>query len=500
VAGGNISECVVAVDQGTTGTTVLVIDGKGEVRGRAYSEFRQYYPRPGWVEHDPEEIWRVTLDVLRRAIADVPVEAVKALGITNQRETTVVWDAETGRPVHNAIVWQCRRTADLCDRLKEDGHGELISSKTGLVIDAYFSATKIRWILDNVEGARRRAEEGKLRFGNMDTWLIWKLTGGREHLTDYTNASRTMLYNINERKWDPELMEILAVPESMLPEVRASSGDFGMCAKDIVGREVPIAGVAGDQQAALFGQLCTRPGTCKNTYGTGCFALSPTPERIHSKHGLITTLACDSRGNPTYAIEGSVFIAGAVIQWLRDEMGLIDEAPDSEFFASKVPDTGGVYIVPAFVGLGAPHWDMNARGTIVGITRGTNKNHIIRAALESIAYQSRELVTSMDGDLGKKAEELRVDGGACLNDLLMRFQADILGIPVNRPVMVETTALGSAFLAGLNVGLWSDSGELEKVRKTDRIFEPSMSEARRQELLEGWSRAVVQALSGTKND
>ncbi len=500
MASKKIHECILAIDQGTTGATVLVIDGNGEVFGRAYSEFRQFYPRPGWVEHDPEEIWRTTVEVLNKAIADVPPEAIKAVGITNQRETTVVWDAETGKPVYNAIVWQCRRTADLCNKLKADGHEETIRSKTGLVVDAYFSGTKIRWILDNVKGARKRAEEGKLRFGNIDTWLIWKLTGGREHLTDYSNASRTMLYNIGRRQWDAELMDILKVPESMLPQVRSSSGDFGKCEKDIIGIEAPIAGVAGDQQAALFGQLCTRPGSCKNTYGTGCFALSPTPERVHSQHGLITTLACDARGGPTYAIEGSVFIAGAVVQWLRDEMGLIDQAPDSEYFASKAPDTGGVYIVPAFVGLGAPHWNMEARGTITGITRGTNKNHIIRAALESIAYQSADLVKSIDGDLGKRAEELRVDGGACLNDLLMQFQADILGIPVNRPAMVETTALGSAFLAGLKVGLWSDSGELAEVRKTDKIFEPSMSEARREELLEGWSDAVKQALSGTEND
>ncbi len=499
MVGAKSTDCIAAIDQGTTGSTAMIIDRAGRVLGRAYSEFRQYYPKPGWVEHDPDEIWRVTVDVLKHAVAKagIDAEAVGAIGITNQRETTVVWDAETGRPVHRAIVWQCRRTAPLCNELKEDGHEETVRGKTGLVIDAYFSGTKVRWILDNVAGARDRAEQGELRFGTIDTWLIWKLTGGREHLTDYTNASRTMLYNIEQRCWDADMLEILRVPESMLPEVRPSSGDFGKAEKSILGREIPITGVAGDQQAALFGQLCTEPGLCKNTYGTGCFALSPTPQRVRSKHGLITTLACDSSGGPTYAIEGSVFIAGAAIQWLRDELKLLDSSADSEYFASKVSDTAGVYLVPAFVGLGAPYWDMEARGILTGITRGTNRYHIIRAALESIAYQSADLIKSIDLDLGEPAREIRVDGGASMNDLLMQFQADMLGIPVNRPVMVETTALGAAFLAGLHVGLWDNSSQLANVRKVDRVFEPSMPEEKRVELLDGWKRAVERARSKT---
>lgn len=492
-------DCIVAIDQGTTGSTVLVIDQDGQVRGRAYSEFTQHYPKPGWVEHDPEEIWRVTLDMLRRGVrnAGIKPEEIKGVGITNQRETTVVWDAETGLPVHNAIVWQCRRTADICNILREAGHGDAIREKTGLVIDAYFSGTKVKWILDNVNGARKRAESGKLRFGTIDTWLIWKLTGGREHLTDYTNASRTLLFNIKERRWDRELLELLRIPEKILPEARRSSGDFGKLDKSILGVEAQIGGVAGDQQAALFGQLCTQPGSCKNTYGTGCFALSPTPQPVMSRHGLITTLACDATGGPTYAIEGSVFIGGAAIQWLRDELKIIDSSADSEYFASKVTDTDGVYLVPAFVGLGAPYWDMEARGILTGITRGSNRYHIIRAALESIAYQSADLLHAMDLDLGKPAKELRVDGGATQNNLLMQFQADILGIPVNRPAMVETTALGAAFLAGLYIGIWKDYSQLSKVRKVDRIFDPKMPESKRRELLDGWKKAVGKARSGT---
>jgi len=492
-------EYVLAIDQGTTGSTALVIDPEGLVRSRAYSEFTQHYPQPGWVEHDPEEIWRVTLDVLRRAVkeAGAKPDEIKAVGITNQRETTVVWDAETGAPVHNAIVWQCRRTAGICNELKEAGHEDRVRRKTGLVIDAYFSGTKVKWILDNVDGAAKTAKAGNLRFGTIDTWLIWKLTGGKRHITDYTNASRTMLFNIDDRKWDDEMLDILKVPKSVLPEVTTSSGDFGKCDESILGVEIPIAGVAGDQQAALFGQLCTEPGSCKNTYGTGCFALSPTKDGVRSKHGLVTTLACDSKGGPIYAIEGSVFIAGAAVQWLRDEMKLIDSSSDSEYFASKVPDTGGVYLVPAFVGLGAPYWDMDARGILTGITRGTNRHHVIRAALESIAYQSADLIESIDLDLGKTTEELRVDGGACLNNLLMQFQADILGIPVNRPAMVETTALGAAFLAGLKVGVWNDYSQLSEARKIDRVFEPTMSEGMRREKLDGWKQAVDRTRSGT---
>lgn len=497
-------EYILAIDQGTTGTTVLVIDGEGSVAGRAYSEFTQIYPQPGWVEHDPEEIWRVTRDVISGAVENSGLEegAIAAIGITNQRETTVVWDRRNGRPMYNAIVWQCRRTAPICNALKEKGLEDTFRKKTGLVVDAYFSGTKIAWILDNVDGARDLAKEGHLAFGTIDTWLIWKLTGGKEHLTDYTNASRTLIYNISEKKWDGELLDALDIPESMLPEVRQSSGEFGVTASDQFPAGIPIYGVAGDQQAALFGQMCTSPGMVKNTYGTGCFALSITPgingTAPLSKSGLVTTLACDDSGGPVFAFEGSVFIGGAAIQWLRDELGLISESSDSEYFAGKVADTGGVYLVPAFVGLGAPYWDMDARGILTGITRGTNRNHIIRAALESIAYQSADLINAMAADTGGKLAELRVDGGACKNNLLMQFQADILDIPVNRPQAVETTAMGAAFLAGLKAGVWKDAASLTNARKVDRIFKPKMDEKRREELLAGWSEAVGRARSGTK--
>lgn len=495
----NSSKRVLAIDEGTTGTTVLVINREGQVEGRAYSEFRQIYPRPGWVEHDPEEIWRNTGDLMARAIANAGIseDSIAGIGITNQRETTVVWDRKTGQPIHNAIVWQCRRTAPLCNQLKEKGYEKLFREKTGLVIDAYFSGTKIAWLLDNIPGARKRAEAGKLAFGTIDSWLIWKMTGGREHLTDYTNASRTLIFNIGGKKWDEKLLGLLNIPESMLPEVRPSSGSFGVTQTAPFSRKIPITGVAGDQQAALFGQLCTSPGMAKNTYGTGCFALSITPQKGISKSGLVTTLACDGKGKPTYAYEGSVFIAGAAIQWLRDEIKLIDSSADSEYFASKVADTGGVYLVPAFVGLGAPYWDMDARGVLTGITRGTNRYHIIRATLESLAYQSADLIQAMAKDLGRPIDELRVDGGACKNNLLMQFQADLLDIPVNRPEIVETTALGAAFLAGMKAGLWKDSSQMALARKVDRIFEPKMEKSHREELLFGWHEAVLRSRSGT---
>jgi len=497
--GSNSNRRVLAIDEGTTGTTVLVINREGQVEGRAYSEFRQIFPRPGWVEHDPEEIWRNTSELIARAIASAGIseDSIACIGITNQRETTVVWDRKTGRPIHNAIVWQCRRTAPICDQLKESGKEDLFRRKTGLVIDAYFSGTKIAWLLDNVPDARKRAQAGELAFGTIDSWLIWKLTGGREHLTDYTNASRTLIFNIGDKTWDDELLDILGIPKSMLPEVRRSSGEFGMTNAAPFSGKIPITGVAGDQQAALFGQMCTSPGMAKNTYGTGCFALSITPEKGVSKSGLVTTLACDGNGGPAYAFEGSVFIAGAAIQWLRDEMKLIDSSADSEYFSQKVPDTGGVYLVPAFVGLGAPYWDMGARGVITGITRGANRYHVIRAALESLAYQSADLIQAMGKDIAMPISELRVDGGACKNNLLMQFQADLLNIPVNRPQIVETTALGAAFLAGMQAGIWRDSSDMTLARKVDKVFEPKMDASRREELLAGWHEAVGRSRSGT---
>lgn len=498
MAKGDSGEYILAIDQGTTGSTVLIITPEGNIKGRGYSEFRQIYPRPGWVEHDPEEIWRVTYETIRKAITNAGItdDSITAIGITNQRETTVVWDKKTGTPVHNAIVWQCRRTTPYCNKLKEKGLEALFRKKTGLVLDAYFSGTKIAWILDNVKGAKKKAQAGELAFGTIDTWLIWKLTGG-EHLTDYTNASRTLIYNIQKKKWDDDLLGILDIPDKILPSVMPSSGDFGLTRDGLLSKRIPIRGVAGDQQSALFGQLCHTPGMVKNTYGTGCFVLTPMSSFTISKSGLITTLACDEKGMPIFAIEGSVFIAGAAVQWLRDELKLIDSSADSEYFASKVEDTNGVYLVPAFVGLGAPYWDMDARGVIVGITRGTNKYHIIRAALESIAYQSVDLIDAMSKDLKKNIQELRVDGGACANNLLMQFQADLLGIPVNRPKIVETTALGVAFLAGLASGVWKNSSDLKTARKVERIFEPKMDKRKRDKLLKGWRDAIGRAKTGT---
>jgi glycerol kinase len=487
---------VLALDQGTTGSTALVVDPEGEVRGRGYALLPQHFPRPGWVEHDPEEIWKTTEHAARQALAAARVGAseVAAIGITNQRETTILWDRKTGHPIHRAIVWQCRRTAGLCDRLRSDGFEPLFRRKTGLVLDAYFSGTKIRWLLDEVPGARERAEDGGLAFGTVDSWLLWKLTGGRRHATDPSNASRTLCFDIRSLAWDPELAAALAVPMGVFPEVRPSAGVFGETV-DLgwLPAGIPLAGIAGDQQAALFGQACYEPGMAKNTYGTGCFMLLNTgPTPVPSKEGLLTTVAWQAGGTTTYALEGSVFIAGAAIQWLRDGLGLIGHAAESEKLALSVEDTGGVYLVPAFVGLGAPYWDMYARGTIVGITRGTARAHMVRAALEAIAYQSRDVLETMAGEAGVRLQSLRVDGGAAANDFLCQFQADLLDVPVLRPSVTETTALGAAYLAGVGAGLWR-LAELAGRWRLDRQFTPAMDERRRSVLYAGWRRAVERA-------
>lgn len=485
---------IMALDQGTTSSRAIIFNYNGEIIQMAQKEFTQYYPKPGWVEHDPMEIWGTQSGVLREVLetAGIRPDEIVAIGITNQRETTVVWDKNTGKPIYNAIVWQCRRTANICDELKEKGLEDYVKENTGLVIDAYFSGTKIKWILDNVEGAREKAEKGDLLFGNIDTWLIWNLTRGRVHVTDYSNASRTMIYNIKELKWDKKLLDELGIPASMLPEVRSSSEIYGVTdPKTLGGAQIPIAGIAGDQQAALFGQACFKPGLAKNTYGTGCFMLMNTGEEVvRSKNGLLTTIAWGVDGKVEYALEGSIFVAGAVIQWLRDELHLIVNAKDSEYFASQEKDNNGVYLVPAFVGLGAPYWDMYARGTIVGLTRGANRNHIIRAALESIAYQTRDVLEAMQEDSGIQLQELRVDGGAVENNFLMQFQSDILGVPVHRPKTTETTALGAAYLAGLAVDFWHDKDEIAKRWSVDRIFKPQMEEIEKEKLYNGWKRAV----------
>ncbi len=489
-----MTESVLAIDQGTTGSTALVFARDGEIRGRAYSEFTQHYPKPGWVEHDPEEIWRVSLDVVERALADAGVGPgeLKAIGITNQRETTVVWDKTTGEPVHRAIVWQSRQTADICGQLKQDGHEAAFRERTGLVVDAYFSGTKIKWILDRYPEARAKAERGEVIFGTIDTWLLWKLTGGEVHATDGTNASRTLLFDIHEQRWDGELAEILGVPLEMLPEVKPSSGLFGETRPNRrLPGGVPVSGIAGDQQAALYGQGCWEPGMAKNTYGTGCFAMmNMGQESPISPGGLLTTVGNDALGRPAYALEGSIFVAGAAVQWLRDELGLIETAADTEAIARSVTDTQGVYVVPAFAGLGAPYWDMGARGAVLGLTRGAGRAHLIRATLESLAYQTRDVIEVMNEDSGVTVKELRVDGGAAANDFLMQFQADLLGVPVDRPVIVETTAAGAAFLAGLAVEFWKGPEELAGARQRERLFEPDMSDDQRDQLYEGWKRAV----------
>jgi glycerol kinase len=485
---------VLALDQGTTSSRAILFDQSGAaVASQAY-EFTQYFPRPGWVEHDAEEIWDSQLRALRGAVeqAGARYDEIAAVGITNQRETTVVWDRRSGKPIHNAIVWQSRQTVPICEELKARGLEPLVRDRTGLVVDAYFSGTKVKWLLDEVAGARERAAKGELAFGTIDSWLIHKLTGGRVHATEYSNASRTLLYDIRKLCWDADLLGALDVPASLMPEVKDSSGVFGETEPGLTGGvSLPIAGVAGDQQAALFGQACFEPGRTKNTYGTGCFILMNTGTQARtSSSGLLTTIAWGIDGRVEYALEGSIFVAGAAIQWLRDQLGLVSDAAESESLARSVPDTGGVYLVPAFTGLGAPYWDPRARGTIVGLTRGSSREHLVRAALESIAYQSCDVQRCFEADTGLAASALQVDGGASANDFLMQFQADVLGIPVRRPEVLETTALGAAYLAGLAVGFWSDRGQIEANWREQRRFEPAISAERRQELYKGWQRAV----------
>ena len=485
-------EAVLSLDQGTTGSTALVFSREGKIIGRAYSEFTQSYPQPGWVEHDPDEIFAVSLQVMTDAleVANIQPSELKAIGIANQRETTVVWDRDTGRPIHPAIVWQSRQTTDICQQLKKDGHEGMIRERTGLVIDPYFSGTKIKWILDRYPDARAKARDGKVVFGTIDTWLLWKLSGG-VLATEPTNASRTLLYNIHERQWDQELLDLLDVPRGMLPEVKASCSVFAeTCQRDRLPGGVPIAGIAGDQQAALYGQGCWSPGMAKNTYGTGSFVvMNMGALRPPVQPGLLTTICCDESGQPAYALEGSIFVAGAAIQWLRDELGLIVKASDTESIARSVPDTLGVHVVPAFTGLGAPHWDMDARGAILGLTRGAGRAHIVRATLESLAYQTCDVVDAMTA-CGADIRELRVDGGAAANEFLMQFQADLLGVPVDRPTILETTASGVAFLAGLSTGFWSSPEEIQSVRRRDRLFEPMLGSAEREQMLAGWKQAL----------
>ena len=489
---------IMSLDQGTTSSRCILFDKAGNICASVQKEFRQIYPHPGWVEHDANEIWDTTLEVSRAAMAKLGVEAdsIAAIGITNQRETTVIWDKETGEPIANAIVWQCRRTSDIIDDLVKRGYADTIRQKTGLEPDAYFSGSKIKWLLDNVPGARKRANAGKLLFGTIDTWLIWKLTGGKVHVTDHTNASRTMLYNIRELCWDKELLELLDVPECMLPEVKPSSYVYGTTEFELYGGEIPIAGAAGDQQCALFGQCCFEPGQMKNTYGTGCFLLMNTgSEIVESKNGLVTTIAVGYGDHVEYALEGSIFVAGAAVQWLRDELGVVSDAAESQEYAEKVPDTAGGYVVPAFTGLGAPYWSQQARGAIVGITRGFSRAHLIRATLESLAYQTYDIARAMERDSGIRIAELKVDGGACANDFLMQFQSDLIGSDVFRPRCIETTALGAAYLAGLAVGYWTSLEDVKNNWAIDKVFTSKMEEERRIKLLDGWHKAVKCALA-----
>ena len=487
---------ILALDQGTTSSRAILFDSFGNVAGKAYQEFRQIYPRAGWVEHDPKDILGSQVGVIAEALvrAGADIRDVEAVGISNQRETTLVWDALTGQPIYNAIVWQCRRTAEMCDALKESGTDKIIYQKTGLIADAYFSATKIKWILDNMQGARSLANAGRLRFGTVDTYLLYKLSGGRIFATDYTNAARTMLFNIHTREWDDDLLSLFDIPRSMLPEVYPSGYVYGATDAAFLGRKLNICAVAGDQQAALYGHLCTHKGDIKNTYGTGCFLLMNTGgEAVQSRNGLITSLAAGYTQKPDYILEGSVFVGGAAVQWLRDEMRLIDTAAESEALAIKVPSSDGVYVVPAFTGLGAPYWDARARGAIVGITRGTSREHIVRATLEGIAYQVADIVSAMERDAGIKINQLRVDGGASANNFLMAFQSDILGCSVLRPAVVETTALGAAYLAGITSGMWSDAEELRNNERIERTFTPSIGGEERAKLLSGWRSAVSAA-------
>ena len=495
---------IVALDQGTTSSRTVVLDQDVNIVAVVQREFPQIYPRPGWVEHDPRQIWATQSSTLTEALASVGISSdeVAAIGITNQRETTVVWEKDTGKPVYNAIVWQCRRTAQICDELrKNEGFEEYVRENTGLLLDPYFSGTKIKWILDNVPGAREKAEKGQLLFGTIDTWLIWNMTQGRVHVTDYTNASRTMLFNINTLQWDDDILKELDIPRCMLPTPMPSSCIYGETDPSLLGGPIKIAGAAGDQQSALFGQACYHPGEAKNTYGTGAFLLMNTGEKpVFSKNGLVTTIAWGLDGKVEYALEGSVFVAGAAIQWLRDELKIIESAPDSEYYAGKVKDTNGCYVVPAFTGLGAPHWDQYARGTIVGITRGVNKNHIIRATMESLAYQVNDILVAMQADSGIKLAALNVDGGASANNLLMQMQSDISGAPVQRPTCVETTAMGAAYLAGLAVGYWSNKEDVVRNRAIDRVFHPKITEEDRAAKIKGWNKAVKCAYGWAKDE
>ncbi|WP_448163635.1 glycerol kinase GlpK [Bacillus mobilis] len=485
---------ILSLDQGTTSSRAILFNKKGEIVHSAQKEFTQHFPKPGWVEHNAQEIWGSILAVIATCLseADVKPEQIAGIGITNQRETAVVWDKTTGKPIYNAIVWQSRQTVEICDELKEKGYSEMVREKTGLLIDAYFSGTKVKWILDNVEGAREKAENGDLLFGTIDTWLVWKLSGGKAHVTDYSNASRTLMFNIHDLQWDDELLDMLTVPKSMLPEVRPSSEIYGETIDyHFFGQNVPIAGVAGDQQAALFGQACFGEGMAKNTYGTGCFMLMNTGEKaVASEHGLLTTIAWGIDGKVNYALEGSIFVAGSAIQWLRDGMRMFKDASESEVYASRVASTEGVYVVPAFVGLGTPYWDSEVRGAMFGVTRGTTKEHFIRATLESLAYQTKDVLCAMEADSGIELNTLRVDGGAVKNNFLMKFQSDILDVPVERPVINETTALGAAYLAGLAVGYWKNQDEIKEQWHMDKRFEPTMEAATSEELYAGWKKAI----------
>ncbi|WP_195938268.1 glycerol kinase GlpK [Romboutsia sp. 1001713B170131_170501_G6] len=495
---------IMALDQGTTSSRAILFDKSGNIIATSQKEFTQFYPKAGWVEHNPMEIWGSQSGVMREVLEtnSIRPDEVCAIGITNQRETTIVWDKNTGKPIYNAIVWQCRRTSGICDELEAKGYKDTIKEKTGLILDAYFSGTKIKWILDNVEGAREKAENGDLLFGTVDTWLIWNLTRGKVHVTDYSNAARTMLYNIKELKWDDEILEILNIPKSMLPEVKPSSCVYGHTDKEMLaGAEIPIAGCAGDQQAALFGQTCFEEGSAKNTYGTGCFMLMNTGENmVESKNGLLTTIAWGVDGKVEYALEGSIFIGGASIQWLRDELRILYDASQSEFYAQSVDDTNGVYVVPAFAGLGAPYWDMYARGSVMGLTRGANRAHLVRATLESIAYQVKDVLNAMQEDSGLKLNGLKVDGGASANNFLMQFQSDILNTNINRPKVVETTALGAAYLAGLAVGFYDSKEDIKKSWIIDKEFTPNMSDAKRNLLYKGWKKAVQRSLDWARED
>ena len=498
-----MSKYIMALDAGTTSNRCILFDEKGEICSIAQKEFTQYFPKPGWVEHDANEIWSSQLGVAVEAMAKLGIGAddIAAIGITNQRETTIVWDKNTGEPVYNAIVWQCRRTSEYCDTLKDKGLTDKFREKTGLIIDAYFSGTKLKWILDNVDGVRERAEKGELLFGTVETWLIWKLTKGKAHVTDYSNASRTLLFNIKDLTWDKEILEELNIPESMLPEPKPSSYVYGYSDASFFGKEIPISGAAGDQQAALFGQTCFNPGEAKNTYGTGCFMLMNTGETpVYSQNGLVTTIAWGLDGKVNYALEGSIFVAGASIQWLRDELRIIESAADSEYMAKKVKDTNGCYVVPAFTGLGAPYWDQYARGTIVGLSRGVNKYHIIRATLESIGYQVNDVLHAMKADSGIDLAALKVDGGASANDFLMQFQSDIINAPVKRPCCVETTAMGAAYLAGLAVGYWNSKEDVIKNWAVDKIFSPIMGEDERERKIKGWNKAVKYSFGWAKEE